>query len=482
MGAKAMKKKKLGIRIRVFLEVGAIFAVCLIALIVVNSRVLENVYLWNEENSLKQMAVDAENYEGDYYPLLSQYESVNNVSIDLYDENDNYIYEGSGSFVSGQKLNIVSRTENEDGSYFNILQEEDSTTQYILYGKDFSNGYHIEIMSQKDVIQENASIATNVTTIIAIVALVLSLLYISGYAKRFTKPIIKITDAANKMSNLDFSEKCDIDRNDEIGILAESINKLSSSLDTALTELQTTNKQLVSDIEKERKLEKMRQDFVSSASHELKTPIAIIRGYAEGLKMNVSEEDSAMQEYCDIIMTEADKMNSLVLSLLEASLYSSGMKTLNKEEFSLSELINEYMKAARPIFEEKGITAKFEAEENSFNVIADRAQIERVLSNYISNACSHAKNEKEIKVSVIDTGEKYKVSVYNSGSFIDDKDKDNIFNSFYRADKAHSRKEGRFGLGLSIVKSIMDMHNCSCGFNNLENGVEFWFEIEKMKG
>ena len=477
-----MKKKKRSIRLRVFLEVGAIFAVCLIALVVVNSQMLENVYLWNEEMSLTQMANDAESYVGDYHILLSQYEIQNNVSIDLYDNKDNYIYEGSGSFISGKKLIVVSRTENEDGSYFNILQEEDSSTQYILYGKDFQNGYHIEITSQKDVIQENASIATRVTTMIAVVALLLSLLYISGYAKRFTKPIIKITEAANKMSNLDFSEKCEIDRNDEIGVLSESINKLSSSLDTALTELKTTNEQLVSDIEKERKLEKMRQDFVSSASHELKTPIAIIRGYAEGLKMNVSEDDTAMQEYCDIIMNEADKMNTLVLSLLEASLYSSGMKTLNKEDFELNGFILDYMKAARPIFDEKGINARFEETGEKLFVSADRAQIERVLSNYISNACSHAKNEKEIVVSTEDRGKKYKVSVYNSGSFIDDKDKENIFNSFYRADKAHSRKEGRFGLGLSIVKSIMDMHNCECGFTNLENGVEFWFEIEKTEG
>ncbi|MBR2875817.1 MAG: HAMP domain-containing histidine kinase [Clostridia bacterium] len=477
-----MKKRKLGIRVRVFLEVGAIFAVCLIALVVVNSQILENVYLWNEENSMKQMAEDAESYTGDYATLLFQYENSENVSIDLYDNFDNYIYEGSGSFVSGEKLIVVSRTENEDGSYFNILQEENSTTQYILYGKDFKNGYHIEITTQKDVIQENASIATSVTTTIAVVALLLSLIYISGYAKRFTKPIIKITEAANKMSNLDFTQKCEVDRNDEIGVLSESINKLSSSLDTALTELKTTNEQLVSDIEKERKLEKMRQDFVSSASHELKTPIAIIRGYAEGLKMNVADEDESAKEYCDIIMNEADKMNSLVLSLLEASLYSSGMKNINKEAFSLNELVSDYMKAAKPIFEEKGITASVKSEKDDCFVFADRAQIERVLSNYISNACSHAKNEKILIVTIKESEEKYKVSVYNSGSFIDDKDKDNIFNSFYRADKAHSRAEGRFGLGLSIVKSIMDLHGSACGFNNVETGVEFWFELEKMKG
>lgn len=475
-----MKKRKLGIRFRVFLEVGAIFSVCLIALIIVNSQLLENVYLKNEEHSLTQMAHDAENYTGDYNLLLSQFEKKNNVSIDLYDNNDNYVYEGSGSFVSGKKLIVVSRTENDDGSYFNILQEEDSTTQYILFGKDFSNGYHIEIMSQKDVIQENASIATRVTTAITVVALLISLIYISGYSKRFTKPIIQITDTANKISNLDFSQKCNIQRNDEIGVLSDSINKLSVSLDTALTELKETNEQLLIDIEKERKLEKMRQDFVSSASHELKTPIAIIRGYAEGLKMNIDGSAESLNEYCDIIINEADKMNSLVVSLMEASLYSSGMKKIEKQEFLLNELISDFMKGLKPIFEEKGITATFINEDEKLLVYADKKGIERVLSNYISNACSHAKNEKEIKVSVLDVGEKYRVSVYNSGSVIEEKDKENIFDSFYRADKAHSRQEGRFGLGLSIVKSVMDMHNSAYGFNNFEAGVEFFFEIDKV--
>ncbi len=477
-----MKKRKLGIRIRVFLEVSAIFAVFFIALIVVNSQMLENVYLWNEEMSLKQMAAETEEHSGDYNTLLSEFENKNNVSIDLYDSDDDFIYEGSSSFISGKKLIVVSRTENEDGSYFNILQEEDSNTQYILYGKDFENGYHIEITSQKDVLQENASIATAVTTVIAIVALLLSIIYISGYAKRFTKPIIKITDTANKMSNLDFTQKCEVSRNDEIGELSKSINKLSLSLDTALTELKTTNEELVKDIEKERKLEKMRQDFVSSASHELKTPIAIIRGYAEGLKMNLSEDDENMNEYCDIIMTEADKMNTLVLNLLEVSHYSSGVKNVNKESFNLIEFIKEYMKAMKPIFDEKHINAEFVNESDEIFAFADAVQIERVLSNYISNACSHVSGEKIVKVFINEKNEKYRVSVYNSGSFIEDKDKDNIFKSFYRADKAHSRAEGRFGLGLSIVKSIMDLHGCECGFENSDDGVEFWFEVEKTKG
>lgn len=470
-------KKKIGIRTRVFLEVGAIIAVCLILLTVVNSRMLESVYMWRAERELKTMAINAESAGEDIAALLSEYESKKGVSIDLYDASDNYIYEGGVSFISGAKLNVVSRSDEPDGSYFNILTEEGSTTQYILYGRDFENGCHIEIISQKDPIQENASLATSVTTVISIAALLFSLVFISLYAKRFTKPLIQMSDVTARMSKLDFSQKCEVERKDEIGELAASINTLSTSLDTALTELKETNEHLVEDIEKERRLEQMRKDFTSSASHELKTPIAIIRGYAEAMKMSLPEGSGEL-EYCDIIMNEADKMNSLVLNLLEMSLYSSGVNKPRKQPFSINDFIQVFMKKTAPIFTEKGISASAHCD-GDFTGFGDIKQLDTVLTNLISNACSHALGEKIIRVSVSDIGEFFRISVYNSGSFVADKDKDLIFNSFYRADKAHSRAEGRFGLGLSIVKSITELHGTECGFNNEADGVTFWFNVEK---
>lgn len=472
-------KKKISIRTRVFLEIGAIIAVCLIVLSLVNSKMLENVYLWNAERELKSIAQKIEDItDNSYRSQISALEVSKSVSVDLYDSSDNYIYEGSGAFISGKKLLVISRTEFDDGSYLNILSEEGSSTQYILFGKDFENGYHVEVTSQKDPIQENASIATFVTTVLTMAALCFVLVFISLYVRRFTKPLIKMSEVTAKMSNLDFSEKLSVNRNDEIGALAGNINTLSTSLDTALTELKTTNEQLAQDIEKERTLDNMRKEFTSSASHELKTPIAIIRGYAEGLKMTLPEEDVSSHEYCDIIMNEADKMNALVLNLLEMSLYSSGANKPNKDEFSLNEFIKKFMKKTKPIFAEKEINASFE-ENDDCRVFGDEKQLENVLSNLISNACSHTKDDKIIRVTTELSGEKAVVNVYNSNSHIDDRDKDNIFSSFYRADKAHSRAEGRFGLGLSIVKSIMDLHGCNCGFKNEENGVTFWFEIEK---
>ena len=166
-----MKRKGLGLRVKVFLEIGAIIAVCLVGISIANSQLIESVYRWNVEHSLKTMAQNAENADDDYYSLLSEYENKQGVSIDLYDQYDNYLYEGTGKFISSNKLNVISRTQNEDGSYFNVVAEEGGTTQYIVFGKDFENGYHIEITAQKDPIQENASLATRVTTTITVLAL-----------------------------------------------------------------------------------------------------------------------------------------------------------------------------------------------------------------------------------------------------------------------------------------------------------------------
>ncbi len=473
-----MKRHKLGIRAKFFLELGAIIAVCLIGIAFVNSQLLESVYIWNMERTFSAIAQDVERAGNNYFSVISEYEVTHNVSIDYYDEVDNFLYEGKTSYLSGSKINVISRKTNDDGSYFNVVCAEGSTTQYMLYGKSFENNYHIEIFTEINPIQENASLATTVTTTISVLALAFALIFIYDYSRRFTKPLIQMNEVMKKIAALDFSAKTNIDRKDEIGTLATNINTVSDSLDKALTELRQKNAQLQEDIEKERRLEKMRQDFVSSASHELKTPIAIIRGYAEGLKMNMSEGDESSSQYCDIIMNEADKMNELVLNMLEQSLYSTGNKLPEKAEFGLKEYVEEFLKTAEPIFKEKGITIKTEVADAA--VYGDKKQLTTVLSNIVLNACSHAKDEKRIEIFTEEEEGFLKVNVFNTGSFIDDKDKDSIFTSFYRADKAHSRKEGRFGLGLSIVKSIITNHGNECGFYNTENGVTFWFTIEKI--
>ncbi len=469
-------KRKLGIRTKLFLELGAILAACLIGIAFVNSQLLESVYIWNIERNFKSMAQETERVGENYQALLNEYEIHQNVSIDLYDNTDQKLYSAKKNYLYGNKINVISTKTNNDGSYFKVVCAEGSTTQYIVYGTMFENGYYIEIATEINPIQENASVATNVTTIITITALGLALVFIFNYSGRFTKPLIQMNDVMKRIAVLDFSQETNIDRNDEIGTLAKNINTVSRSLDVALTELRQKNEQLQADIEKERQLERMRQDFVSSASHELKTPIAIIRGYAEGLKMNMENPEDINGEYCDIIIKEADKMNELVLNMLEQSLYATGTKMPDKAYFNLQCYVNSFLKTAEPIFKEKNITV--ESSINDVMVFGDEKQLTTVLSNIVLNACSHTTGEKRIVITSENEGEYIKIKVFNTGSSIAEKDKESIFTSFYRADKAHSRKEGRFGLGLSIVKSIVTNHGCDCGFYNEENGVTFWYTVK----
>ncbi len=472
-------KHKLGIRAKFFLELGAILAVCLISIAIVNSQLLESVYMWNIERNFKSIAQQVEQSSENYDYLLAEFEMTENISIDLYDNMGNFVYVGKTSYLSSDKSNVISLKENTDGSYFKVICPEGSQIQYILYAKDFKNGYYIEISTQINPIQENASLAVTVTTVITVLALGLALIFIFDYSRRFTKPLIQMNEVMKKIAALDFSVKTHIDRNDEIGTLAENINTVSDSLNAALTELREKNAQLLEDIEKERRLEKMRQDFVSSASHELKTPIAIIRGYAESLKMNMSASPENDREYCDIIIKEADKMNVLVINMLEQSLYSTGTKLPDNGKFELSEYIEGFLKSAAPIFKDKQISVEVQAD--ACSLFGDEKQLTTVLSNIVLNACSHISGEKIIKISAEDLGEFIKIKIFNTGSKIEDKDADSIFTSFYRADKAHSRKEGRFGLGLSIVKSIVTNHGCDCGFNNETDGVTFWYTVKKYK-
>ncbi|MEG1846674.1 MAG: HAMP domain-containing sensor histidine kinase, partial [Oscillospiraceae bacterium] len=277
----------------------------------------------------------------------------------------------------------------------------------------------------------------------------------------------------------DFSKKCASHKNDEIGVLSDSINNLSDSLCATLVDLKDKNAKLKLDIEKEQNLEKIRKDFISNVSHELKTPISIISGYAEGAKLMIEGNDvDGAESYCDIIMSETNKMNALVLQLLELSTLEDGSIKINKEAFNLCEMVNDYANSNAIKFAENDITFKNEVQKNAV-CIGDSVKIFMVLNNYISNAISHIGGRREIIVSAEDLGENYRLFVFNTGENIENDDIEKIWNSFYRADKSHKRDKGRFGLGLSIVSAIGKLHNKDFGVLNLEDGVKFWYDIEK---
>ena len=476
-----MKKPSVSIRFKLFAQVGAILTLAIFAFLALNFWYLGDVYIENEKKNMIEIADNIAAIDPsreDYSSILNQYENDKRIRINVYSADGEFNYESSIVFTNySGRIEVENRQNNSDGSYFEIQQSKKNNTQYIVYYKPLENGGEIEMFSQKDIIDENVRVALYTMGFTAVIAVIVALLIIFIYSGRFTKPLIKMSEITKRMAKLDFSQKVKTKQNDEIGRLGNSINNLSDSLNDALVDLNEKNKRLLDEVEQEKKLDNIRKSFISNVSHELKTPISIIQGYAEGLKIMNEGDNTSSAEYCDIIMRETEKMNELVLQLLELSSLESGGNQLNTESFNLNDFVDGYFKGIRIVLEEKKI--RYETDVNpDFVGEGDKVKLNMVLNNYVSNAISHIDGEKILKVNAEDTGEAYRIFVFNTGEHIKSEDIDNIWQSFYRADKSRSRSQGRFGLGLSIVSAICNLHETEYGVENVEGGVRFYFDIK----
>ena len=235
------------------------------------------------------------------------------------------------------------------------------------------------------------------------------------------------------------------------------------------------------DIEEKSKIDEMRKSFISDVSHELKTPIALIQGYSEGLLENVNTDDESRKFYAEVILDETNKMDKLVKQLLELMKLEYGKREFSDTEFNIVELEKEVIRKSKVMLEEKGVEIEFESPEE-INVIADDFYIEQVITNYLTNAIKHVENVEgnksiSIKNCVNVEKNKVRVKVFNTGENIKEEDLTRIWNRFYKADESRNRADGGTGIGLSFVKAIMSNYKNEYGVINKENGVEFYFDL-----
>ncbi|WP_242833821.1 HAMP domain-containing sensor histidine kinase [Desulfosporosinus sp. OT] len=377
----------------------------------------------------------------------------------------------------GQSKRGVKDWEQYDAnSFFFITQDTNFKIDTLSYQTKLANNVLILVWIPMTGISESAAISNKFTAIIGLITIFITALWALYISGRFTHPIAEMNRITKKMAELDFSQVLKIDRKDEIGQLSQSINHLSYNLDDAINELNCRNRLLEQDIERERKLDNMRRKFISNVSHELKTPIFLIQGYADGLKSNVVSDEEKRNFYCDVIMEESEKMDNLVKDLLDLSQIESGIFPVNKTNFNVKLIINDTISKYEPILSEKNIHLNVDMEED-LEVNADPVRIEQIIVNLMTNAIDHAEGDKVIKLSVKPTAEKVRVSVFNTGRAIPDDALDKIWSSFYKIDQARTRGFGGTGLGLSIVRAIQEAHANEYGVSNVENGVEFWFDI-----
>lgn len=335
----------------------------------------------------------------------------------------------------------------------------------------------ILIRTNLESIEEGAAIANKFLTYVGMAAVLIGTIAMFFISRKFTKPIHELAGIAKRMSDLDFEVKYPVKTKDEIGELGNSINSLSDKLQTTISELKQANNELLSDIQKKTEIDEMRKEFLSNVSHELKTPISLIQGYAEGLKENINDDPESRDFYCEVIIDEANKMNQMVKKLLTLNELEFGTNQVNFQRFDIVELIRSVLGATDILFKQKEVILHFE-EPAPIYVWADEYMVQQVVTNYISNALNHVKEPRIIEIKLIPMEDRVRIAVFNTGDNIPEEELDKIWIKFYKVDKARTREYGGNGIGLSIVKAIMNSLNQECGVVNRPTGVEFWFELD----
>lgn len=377
-------------------------------------------------------------------------------------------------FVGVDQADVIKETDNYK---MQIVTDVRTQTEYIEMWGVLDAGYIFMIRSALEGIRESVAISNRFLTYVGIGAIIASGLLALWLSSRITKPVLELADISERMKHLDFNAKYVGNDKTEIAVLGRNINELSETLETTISELKTANNELLKDIEKKDQVDEMRKEFLSNVSHELKTPLALIQGYAEGLKEGINDDAESREFYCDVIMDEASKMNTMVKKLLTLNQLEFGNEIVNMERFDIAALIKNYVASSEILIRQKGISVRMQ-DSGPVYVWGDEFRVEEVFMNYFTNAMNYALGDKIIDIRIRGEGQHIRISVYNTGNPIPEDSVEHIWEKFYKVDKARTREYGGSGIGLSIVKVIMESMNQQYGVVNYDNGVEFWFTLD----
>ena len=490
------------VKVKLFLTLSTTVLLIILFLIIVNNFALEKFYLYKKQNTLKSVYESLNDYyktpgqDNDLQTELEKLSIKNNFDILIKDNNGINLYTTNKNFstVIGSINDILDKLQSgkelESNDNFTIKKQRDSKNglSYMMLSGKLENGYFLYIRIPLNSIQDSVSISNNFLLMMAGFTILIASIMVTIVSKKFTEPILELNNIAKKMSNLDFSQKYKVtNARDEINDLGRSINTMSDKLERTIKQLRSSNIELERDIEEKSKIDEMRKTFISDVSHELKTPIALIQGYSEGLLENVNNDEESRKFYAEVILDETNKMDKLVKQLLELMKLEYGKREFNNKEFNIVELEKEVIRKTNVMIEEKQAEIKFDENED-IRVFADDFYIEQVLTNYLTNAIKNVKEmygEKYIKISNEINKEEQKVciKVFNTGEQISEENLNRIWNRFYKADESRHREDGGTGIGLAFVKAIMSNYDNKYGVKNLENGVEFYFELDmRQKG
>ena len=340
---------------------------------------------------------------------------------------------------------IVEELENNDSYSLQIILDRRTSTQYLEMFGYLEDGSMFLLRSALEGIRNSSRIANAFFLRIGLAMACIGALVAMFLAGNVTQPIREITDISNRMKELDFSRKYQGEsRSEEVTELGRNINELSDILEKTISELKTANNELQKDLERKEEVEAMRQDFLSSVTHELKTPLALIQGYAEGLQDGMADDPESRDYYCDVIVDEAGKMNDMVKKLLTLNQLEFGNNVVNMDHFDVVELVNNYIASASLLAQQKGIRLNVQ-KTGPILVWADEFLVEEVFQNYYSNALHHVEGEKVIDIRFEQKEKCVRICVFNTGNPIPAEALPHLWEKFYKVDKARTREYGGSG-------------------------------------
>lgn len=432
----------------------------------------EEISTLAEKNQMSIYVFGKGYYGNRMYPDMLYPSEAAQGSRNLVAERYNEVYGPD----SEKKYDVIESNER-----YLIYQRHDNRTdsEYLeLFAiLDQTNGVYIFTRTNLDSMQQNIHNTNSFLALIGALTGIVGIVLMYFFSKNFTTPILRLADISKKMSNLDFTTKYEVKTQDEIGELGNSINVLSDQLEETISELKTANNELKIDNERKTQIDDMRKEFLSNVSHELKTPIALIQGYAEGLQENINDDQESRDFYCEVIMDEAHKMNKMVKKLLTLNQIEFGNNFLQIEHFDIVQMMTSVLNSTHILFEQKEVKLEFDYTEPVY-VWSDEYMMEEVFTNFVSNALNHVSGEKVVRIQMEKNEDYLRIFVFNTGNQIPEDELEKIWIKFYKVDKARTREYGGNGIGLSIVSAIMKSLNHEFGVYNTEDGVCFWFDVD----
>lgn len=465
------------IRGKLFFLFCSLMVLSVLAGILMNTSLLEPFYIYKNKAVFADVSgrISDEYLSGapDLPDYLSEIDTSEGVSSMIVDRQGRILYvsfpqkaDDSSKKVPKEIQDLMNQSsiDASGNALYTVMEKQNSETPKLAYVTRLEDRGFLILTKQMKGIEESVLIANEFFALAGVIVVIVGGILMFFFARTVTRPVVEISATARAIAGLDFSRRITVKSKDEIGSLAGSINDISDKLSVSINTLRQ-------DIER-------RKALVRNISHELKTPIGVIKGYTEGLQYAVAEDQCTRDAYCAVIVSECDRMDRMVRELLDLSLLEANVIPFSPTEFGAGKIIAQVAKRLMSEVSRKDIALVLEADD-SVHLTADFELLERALSNLMTNAIKHADGEKRVVFSVREAGDMVRFSVFNTGKNISEDELSRIWDVFYKVDKSRSRGDAGHGIGLSIVRSVAELHGGHAWAANAAEGVIFYIELPR---